>query len=114
MIYTDNQLVHLAQNNPKELVRLLNNPHTTTKMLVVGIEILSLEVLDESLVLPILRLFTKHINASVRESACIGIATFYERKTLPTDLVDRLKIMSTTDPSPSIKEITKEILNNLA
>lgn len=112
MTYTDNQLIQLAQSNPKELVRILNSPNADPRMLAAGAEILGLEVKDESIVLPTLRVLLKHMNAVVREGACMGVSSFYEDKQLPTDILDRLRVMSTNDPSITIKDFTKTLLQD--
>lgn len=112
MNYTDTQLTNLAQTNPKELVRLLTSPNADTRMLTSGAEILGGEVSDESVVLPVLRMLLKHVHASVREGAAIGISSFYLEKKPPQDILERLRVMSNTDPSPAIKEYAKTILKD--
>jgi hypothetical protein len=112
MKYTDNQLVSLAQNNPKELVRLLTRPNADIRTLTFGAEVLGGEVKDESIVLPVFRMLLKHINAVVREGACIGVSSFYGSKKPPQDIIDKLQMMVAHDPSPAIKEYAKGILED--
>jgi len=112
MNYTDNQLTHLAQTNPKELAHLLVSPNANTALLTSGAEILGGEVKDEAIVLPVLRMLLKHINAVVREGACIGVATFYTGKKPPQDVLDRLKAISSGDPSPALKDYAKGLLED--
>lgn len=113
MIYTAAQLVHLSQNSPEELALILINPNANTKVLINGIEILCGEATDETLTLPVIRLLIKHMNALVRESAMIGIAAFYVNIKPPQDIIDRLKFISTNDPSTDLKNYAKELLEIL-
>ncbi len=110
MNYTDNQLKSLANNNPKELIRILNSPNANVKVLSCGAEILCEEITDETVVCPVLKKLLKHVHATVRESAMIGISAFYTSSVPPSDIIDRLKIMATNDPSPSLKEIALDLL----
>lgn len=112
MNYTDTQLIQLAQTNSKELIRLLNSPNTNTRVLTSGAEILGGEVTDEAVVLPVLRMLLKHVHANVREGAAIGVSSFFLEKKPPQDILDRLQVMSRTDPSPAIKTYTKAILKD--
>lgn len=111
MNYSEQQLINLAHNNPKELARLLLSPNSDIKMLICGAEILG-EVRDESIVLSVLRILVRHVHAGVREGATMGIASFYSEKKPPLDIEDRLKIMAVSDPSPPIKEYCKTILKD--
>lgn len=112
MNYTDNQLTQLSQTNPKELARLLTSPNADIRMLTSGAEILGGEVKDETLVLPVLRMLLKHVNAIVREGACIGISSFYIDKKPPQDILDRLRVMATSDPSPTLKDYAKTLIED--
>jgi len=112
MSYSDNQLTALAQNNPKELARILSSPNASTSMLTFGAEILGGEVKDEEVVLPVLTKLLKHVNAIVREGAVLGISAFYVDKTPPTDILEKLKSMSMSDPSPAIKDTVKSMLKD--
>jgi hypothetical protein len=112
MIYSEQQLISLAHNNPKELARILTSPGGDIRMLTCGAEILGGEVKEESVVLPALRILVKHVHANVREGATIGISSFYTEKKPPQDILDKLKAMSVSDPSPAIREYTKAILKD--
>lgn len=112
MTYTDTQLVQLAQDSPKELARALISPSANVQMLTVGAEILGSEVKDEAIVLPVLRILLGHMNAQVREGACIGVSSFYMDKTPPVDIVDRLRLMSNSDPSLIIRDYSKTLLQD--
>lgn len=112
MNLSENQLMRLAKTNPKELSRLLTSPNADIRMLTFGAEILGGEVTDEALVLPVLRMLLKHINAVVREGACMGISSFFMEKKPPQDILDRLQAMSANDPSPALKDYTKSILQD--
>lgn len=112
MSYSEIQLKAMVQNNPKELVRLLTSPNADTHLLTFGAELLGGEVIDESMVLPTLRQLLKHINAVVREGAMIGISSFYMEKKPPQDILEKIRNMSTNDPSPTIKEYAQTILKD--
>lgn len=113
MNYSDNQLNTLAKTNPKELARILTSPNADVRTLTSGAEILGGEVGDETIVLPVLRMLLKHVNAIVREGALIGASTFYMEKAPPRDIVDRVRVMSNSDPSPALKEYAKSVLEDL-
>ena len=112
MEFSENKMIELAKSNSKELARILTNPTTGIFTLIPGLEILGGEVLDEDVVLPVFRLLINHRNATVRESVLIGISAFFINKTPPKDILDKLEKMAESDPSPTIKEITKDYLKN--
>jgi hypothetical protein len=112
MSYTDQQLINMAQNNPKELSRLLTSPNADIKLLTSGAEILGSETSDERIVLPVLRQLLKHVHASVREGAVIGTSSFYLETKPPQDILDRLKAMSSNDPSPTVRDSVKTLLKD--
>jgi vesicle coat complex subunit len=112
MSYSETQLTALAKNNPKELIRIITSPNSDVHALTFGAEILGGEVADESLVLPALRQLLKHVNAVVREGAMIGVSAFYMEKKPPQDVLDRLKKMSTDDPSPACKDLANSLLED--
>lgn len=113
MIYTIAQLIDLAQNSPQELSRILTSPNADIKMLVAGAELLCEETTDETLVLPVIRWLLKHTHALVRESAMIGVTGFYEKKKPPQDVINRLKIISNSDPSAELKSYAKDLLESI-
>jgi vesicle coat complex subunit len=112
MNYSDNQLTALAQKNPKELARILSSPNADIRMLTYGAEILGGEVNDEEVVLPVLKLLLKHMNAIVREGALLGVSSFFINKKPPADILEKLKAMSIGDPSPTIKDTAKGLLKD--
>jgi hypothetical protein len=114
MSYSRIQLTALAKTNPKELVRIITSPNSDTHALTFGAEILGEEVKDEEIVLPALRRLLKHVNAVVREGAMIGIYSFYVDSQPPQDVMDRLKIISTDDPSPACKEYAASLLEEFS
>jgi hypothetical protein len=112
MIYSKTQLINLAKTNPKELIRSLISPNADIHMLTSGAEILGEEVSDETLVLPVFKQLLKHVHATVREAAAIGVSSFYLEKKPPQDILDKLKSMSMTDPSPNLKDYIRTILKD--
>jgi hypothetical protein len=113
MSYTDNQLRILARDNPKELVRIISSPNGDVKTLASGAEILGEDVFDESLVIPTLRMLLKHSHAFVREGAMIGVGAFFSDKKPPRDILERLRVMSASDPLPANKEAAKDLIETL-
>ncbi len=112
MSYSQDQLNSLAKENPKQLARILSSPNVDVCTLTYGAEILGGEISDESLVLPVLRILLKHINAVVREGAIIGVSSFYTDKLPPKDILDKLRSLSKHDPSPTIKEYAQSVLDD--
>lgn len=112
MNYSQTQLKTLAQNNPKELARILTSPNADIHTLTFGAELLG-EVSDERIVHPTLRQLLKHINAIVREGALMGVSSFYMEKRPPQDILDRLRAIASNDPSPSLRGDAKSILEDL-
>lgn len=110
MNYSEEHLLSLAHDNPKELVGILLNPRCATPILILGVEILATEVKGEDFVVPVLKRLLNHINAGVRESAVISVASFYVNSKPPLDILDRVKEISNTDPSIYLKEYAKDIL----
>lgn len=111
MSYSQNQLKELAQNNPKELARILISPNADIHTLTFGAELLG-EVSDERIVLPTLRQLLKHVNAIVREGAMMGLSSFYMEHQPPPDVIEKLRAMTKNDPSPSNKEFAETLLTD--
>lgn len=111
MNYSANQLQQLAQSNPKELARVVTSPNADTHLLVVGAELLG-EVTDERIALPALRQLLKHVHALVREGAMTGLSSFYLEKKPPQDILDRLRVMAKSDPSPNLKDYAQSLLQD--
>jgi hypothetical protein len=113
--YSETQLKVLAKEDPQQLVKILNNlDKTDITTLTFGAEVLGEEVSDETIVLPIFKKLLKHIHALVREGAMLGVSSFYADKAPPADILDRLKIISTNDPSPMLKEYAKDLLKDFS
>lgn len=113
MELSENELTKLAKTDPKELSKILTSLNASFPTLVFGAEILGNEVSDESLVLPPLRILLKHINAVVRESAMIGISGFYQAgKKPPQDVLNRLNDIKKHDPSPTLRDLAKDLLED--
>lgn len=110
MNYSEAQLSSLAKNNPKELSKILISPNTDIHALTFGAELIGEEVKEELFVIPVFRLLLKHINAIVREGTLIGIGAFYVETKPPQDILDKLKSLSTNDPSPTLKEQAGDLL----
>jgi hypothetical protein len=112
MSYSDHQITELAQTNPKELARILTRPNSDIRMLSFGAEMLGTEVKEEEIVLPVIRQLLKHVNAIVREGAVIGASSFYLENKPPRDILDRLLVMSNSDPSPALRDYAKSVLGD--
>lgn len=112
MKYSRNQLQILSKENPKELVLILTGSNADVSTLTLGIEFLGESFIDERIVLPVFHLLLKHINATVREGAMIGLSSFYIEKKPPQDILEKLQIMSKNDPSFCNKEFAESILKD--
>jgi len=110
MTYSQNELKALSQDNPKELARILISPNADIHTLTFGAEVLG-DTKDEQVALPAFRQLLKHVNAIVREGAMMGLSSFYMEKKPPQDVIDRLRVMAKSDPSPSNKEFAQTILD---
>ena len=111
MNYSQNQLKQLAQNNPRELARILTSPNADIHTLTFGAELLG-ETSDERIALPSLRQLLKHINAVVREGAMMGLSSLYMERKPPQDVLEKLRLMAKSDPSPSCKEFADSLLSD--
>lgn len=110
MSYSQNQLKAMAQSNPKELARIITSPNADTHMLTFGAELLG-ELSDERIALPALRQLLKHVHALVREGAIMGLSSLYMNKKPPQDIIERLRAIATSDPSPSLRGDAKALLD---
>ena len=108
MSYSQNQLKTIAQNNPKELARILTSPNADVTTLTFGAELLG--DTEERIALPALKQLLKHVHAVVREGAMMGLSSLYMERKPPRDVIERLQAMSKTDPSPSNKEFAETLL----
>lgn len=112
MSYSETQLSALAKENPKELARVLSSPNADVHTLTFGAELFGGEVKDEELVLPVLRRLLKHVNAVVREGAMLGVSAFYLDRKPPQEIVDRLRTMIKSDPSPANRDCAGGLLED--
>lgn len=113
MSYSRNQLNALAKDNPKELAHVLNSSNVDVHTLTFGAELLGSEVKDEDIVLPVLRRLLKHVNAIVREGAMMGVSAFFlDSKKPPQDIVERLRTMAHSDPSPSNRDTANSLVED--
>lgn len=111
MSHTNTQLRTLAQQNPKELIRIITSPNGDAHTLALGAEVLGEEVANESLVAPTLRQLLKHPHALVREGALNGVAAFFGDKPVPRDILDRLRFIAKSDPLTTNKEIAVDMIS---
>lgn len=112
MSYSENQLSALAKDNPKELARVLSGSNIDVRTLTFGAEILGGEVKDEEIVLPVLKRLLKHVNAIVREGAMLGISGFYINRKPPQEIIERLRAMAKSDPSPSNRDTANSLVED--
>ncbi len=114
MNYTESQLISLAKGETEKLIKLLISATEATKVLIMGAEILTEEIDDETLVLPVLLSLLKNKNAALRECAATLFFSFYEKnKSLPQDVIDILTVVAATDPSHNIKSYVNDMLNEI-
>ena len=114
MNYSEVQLTKLAQENPEYLSKILTNPHTNINTLTFGIEILASELKEDKLLLEPIKLLLKHVNAAVREGACIALTSFYIEKAPPQDIVDKLKWLHEHDPSSIVRDSIEIFLKDIS
>jgi hypothetical protein len=110
MSYSQNQLKTLAQNNPKELARILTSPNADVTTLTFGAELLG--DTEERIALPALKQLLKHVHAVVREGAMMGLSSLYIERKPPQEVIERLQAMSKNDPSPNNKEFAETLLKD--
>jgi len=114
MSYSSQQLKELAQKDTQELIKIINHHYKVdTKTIALAVEVLGEEVIDETIVLPIIRKLLKHIHVMIRESAIICAFSFYAEKTPPQDVIDNLKVIANNDPSHDLRDLAKDILKDL-
>jgi hypothetical protein len=112
MSYSNDQLRKLAQSDAAKFIKILNNPSTETYVLTFGAEILGEEITDEAISLPVFRKLLRHINATVREGALIGLMTLFFDRRLPSDILERVRDIAKNDPSPALKLYAEDILKD--
>ena len=109
MRISEMELKRIAENNPQELIKLLSDNNADIATLTFGAEMIG-SIKDENLVTPILKKLLSHINAVVREGAVYGTSAFFDNKSLPEDILNKIKAMSIKDPSPGVRQCSKDLL----
>lgn len=112
MNYSNSQLRTLAQQNPKELIRIITSSKGDAQSLAFGAEVLGEEVDNEALVAPVLRQLLKHPHALVREGALNGVTAFFSNKSLPVNILEQLRTIVKSDPLSTNKEIAADMISN--
>jgi hypothetical protein len=112
MSYSNIQLRNLAQQNPKELIRIITSSGGDAKTLSSGVEVLGEEVTNETLVIPVLRQLLKHPHALVREGALNGAAAFFSDKIAPREIIEIIRNISKNDPLSINKDFASHILSD--
>jgi hypothetical protein len=110
MSYSQNQLKTIAQTNPKELARILTSPNADVPTLTFGAELLG--DAEERIALPALKQLLKHVHAVVREGAMMGLSSLYMEHKPPQEVIERLQVISKTDPSPNNKGFAETLLKD--
>lgn len=112
MSYSKNIIKQLVISNPKELAKILTNSNVNNSLLSFGVEMLGEEISDKEITLPVFKKLLKHANALVRESAVIGTFAFFNNQPIDTDILELLNIIKLNDPSFTIKNLVKDLLEN--
>ena len=112
MIISQDQIRQLAKTQPQEAVKLLSGCANDISTITDIVEILSEEVSDETIMLPLFKRLLKHVHVLVRESTILGISNFYIDKKLPTDILNKLESISKSDPSSDLREFSSDMLKN--
>lgn len=111
MSYSNAQLQSIAKKDIKELIYIIEKSGSDIKTLELAIDILSDECDIEEHVLPVLSRCLKHVHVTVREASMMGVNTFYVSKPPPEEILDRLVVISNSDPSSYLREFAKDILD---
>ena len=115
MRYSTQKLQELAQTDPQELIKIINNHYRTDiKTMALAIEILGEEVEDETIILPVVIKLLKHVHVLLREGAILCALSFYAEKKLPfpQEIADRLKFISQNDPSGDVRDLASDTLKD--
>lgn len=110
MSYSVKQLESIAENEPEELAKIINNNIADIYTLSRAVEILGESCICEKDILPILKRLLMHIHVSIRESTLSSISSYYKGRKLPKDLLDRIKIILKSDPSVDVRDCAKDVL----
>lgn len=111
MSYSTIQLRNLAQQNPKELIRIITSPNGDAQTLSLGAEVLGEEISNETIVIPTLKQLLKHPHALVREGALNGVAAFFSDKPMVREILERLRFIAKSDPLSSNKETAVDMIS---
>lgn len=111
MSYSIQQLKHIANTDPQELVRIISNG-TDIKNIVQAIDVLGEEISDEQIIVPLVRRLLKHVHVLIRESAIMCSDTFFVGKQVPQDIIDILKLIAKNDPSSNLRELAADTLKD--
>lgn len=114
MVYSNEELLKLSKDDPAHLSKMLTNVNTNIVNLIFGIECLASESKDAEIFFNTVSPLLKHINSSVRESACISLGIFLKNKIPPQEIIDKIRIMSTHDPSHDVKEAADILLKDIS
>jgi hypothetical protein len=110
MKLSENQIRNLCKTNQSEILRVLNST-SDVATLSLGAEIITEEIQNVSLILSTLNKLLKHNHVIVREGALNGIMNLYSESKPPTEIIDKLKSMSVSDPSPILKDQVTAMLS---
>ena len=111
MSYSIIQLKQLIKTNPTEFTQIINNHISEASLLSAAVELLD-EISDESLTVPLLKRFLKHVHAAVRESALMATSSIFMDKKPPADIFDRVKVIAKSDPAVQVRECAADLLKD--
>ena len=109
MSYSIIQLKHLVKTNPTEFIQVISNHISEAMLLSAAVELID-EIQDESLTVPVLKRFLKHVHAAVRESALLSASSVFMDKKPPAEILDRIKIIAKNDPASQVREYAADLL----
>lgn len=113
MSYTESQLRFLAKKDPKELIRILNNPSEDARAITFGVEVLGEEIIDEDITFPIFINLLQHKHALIREGALNGVFSFYFNKNPPTEILKLINNIAYNDLSLDNREMAREFIDKV-
>lgn len=109
MSYSIIQLKQLVKTNQTEFIQIISNHISEAMLLSAAVELID-EITDESLTIPLLKRFLKHVHAAVRESALLATSSVFIEKKPPAEILDRIKNIAKSDPSPQVREYASDLL----
>lgn len=114
MRYSLNELERIADNNINDLIKIINSTSSfDIPTIANAISLLGEVGEDEDIIYSIIKRYINHVHVLLRESAIICASYFYKGKKLPKDIKQKLLFIRDNDPSVDLKELAKEILNDL-